>query len=274
MPTKVFISWSGDLSRRLGEALRKWLPAVLQYVKPYFTPDDIEKGAKWNTDIARELDEANIGLICLTRDNTEKAWILFEAGALSKSFEKSRVCTILFNLDTTDLRGPLTGFQTTRFNKEDIKRLVETINSAAGEEKLEPHVLDSVFDMWWPGLERDVSEILASRTEDDQNAHRPDRDILEEILALTRMRVSSPSRPPAINPRVIMDLVEGVEELFFLQARSDVPLGRMVIPRIVRATRELCMVFDMRHAFERLEREWRHVPLARDGEIISNDGET
>ena len=40
---KVFISWSGQHSKKLGEALRDWLPGVLQLVTPYFTPSDIEK---------------------------------------------------------------------------------------------------------------------------------------------------------------------------------------------------------------------------------------
>ena len=44
MYSKVFISWSGDLSKKIAEELRFWLPAVLQFVKPYFTPNDIEKG--------------------------------------------------------------------------------------------------------------------------------------------------------------------------------------------------------------------------------------
>ena len=41
---RVFISWSGDRSRRIGEALRRWLPGVLQAVRPYFSPDDVLRG--------------------------------------------------------------------------------------------------------------------------------------------------------------------------------------------------------------------------------------
>ena len=66
---KVFISWSGPHSERLGEVLRDWLPNVLQHVRPYFTPSDIEKGARWSTDIAKELDESHMGILCVTRDN-------------------------------------------------------------------------------------------------------------------------------------------------------------------------------------------------------------
>ena len=44
--TDVFISWSGDRSKEIAEALRKWIPSVLQFAKPYYTPSDIEKGAK------------------------------------------------------------------------------------------------------------------------------------------------------------------------------------------------------------------------------------
>ncbi len=87
MATKVFISWSGELSNKLAEAVRQWLPGVLQFVKPYFTPSDIEKGARWGSDILTELDSSDIGIICLTKENLEKPWILFESGALSKTLK-------------------------------------------------------------------------------------------------------------------------------------------------------------------------------------------
>ena len=75
MATKVFISWGGDLSKKLAEELRKWLPSVLQFVKPYFTPDDIEKGTRWESHIAQELESSDVGVLCLTRDNIERPWI-------------------------------------------------------------------------------------------------------------------------------------------------------------------------------------------------------
>lgn len=37
---KIFISWSGKLSQNLGNALKEWIPDVLQAVQCYFTPED------------------------------------------------------------------------------------------------------------------------------------------------------------------------------------------------------------------------------------------
>src|SRR3989304_2155596 len=141
MPTKVFISWSGELSQKVAEAIRQWLPGVLQFVKPYFTPSDIEKGARWATDILTELSSSQLGIICLTKDNLDRPWILFESGALAKSFDKSKVCTVLFDVEPADLTGPLTVFQATRFEQSDFKKLVKSVNASGGDAKLDDGVL-------------------------------------------------------------------------------------------------------------------------------------
>jgi hypothetical protein len=49
--------------------------------------EDIERGARWNIELVSRLEKARFRLICLTLDNIEKPWILFEAGALTKSLE-------------------------------------------------------------------------------------------------------------------------------------------------------------------------------------------
>ena len=161
MTTKVFISWGGELSMKLAESLREWLPNVLQYVKPYFTPKDIEKGTKWSSEISKELNGSDIGIICLTKENIKRPWILFETGALAKKLEESRVLTVLFDIEPTDIKGPLTMFQATKFVKEDFKGLITTINKSAGESKLEPEVLTNVFDKWWPDLKNKIDAILS-----------------------------------------------------------------------------------------------------------------
>ena len=82
---KVFISWSGDRSRGAADAIRRWLPGGLQAVKPYFSIDDIAKGARWESEIAKELEASRVGLLILTPENIESAWLVFEAGALANA---------------------------------------------------------------------------------------------------------------------------------------------------------------------------------------------
>ena len=259
MPTKVFISWSGDLSRKLAEALRQWLPGVLQFVKPYFTPEDIEKGTRWGSDIVKELESSEIGILCLTKSNTSSPWMLFEAGALSKSLDKSKVCTVLFGIETTDLKGPLTIFQHTKFLKDDFRKLVKAINASGGDAKLDDTVFDGVFEMWWPRLEDKVQAILNGHDETDEGPNRSERDMLEEILELTRIGTRNKRVRNEIPPEIIIELVEGVDRMM-----------RMVHPKMLRdpeimflVDRPLMMlaefsghpelrelVFRMRHRFE------------------------
>ena len=48
----VFISWSGTRSGAAAEALRTWLPKVINAIKPWLSLADMDKGARWSSDIA------------------------------------------------------------------------------------------------------------------------------------------------------------------------------------------------------------------------------
>jgi hypothetical protein len=187
----IFFSWSGNPSKALAEVFREWLPAVIQAIKPYFTPDDLSKGTQWNSEISKKLESCRIGLIFLTPDNYNAPWIMFEAGALSKHLDKSRVCPILFDITPTDITGPLTQFQLTEFHKDDIKKLVVTINGQLDDTAIPANTLDKVFETWWPELDTRIKKEL-SQTENGVKRPkiRPDRDVLEEILARVRMTTS------------------------------------------------------------------------------------
>lgn len=92
---KVFISWSGDLSKRLAEALRDWFPDVIQVIETFFTPADVDKGSLWESEIAGQLETSDFGILVLTPTNTSAPWLVFEAGALSKHRGKARVMAVL-----------------------------------------------------------------------------------------------------------------------------------------------------------------------------------
>jgi hypothetical protein len=208
---KVFISWSGIRSKQLGETLRDWLPGVLQLVKPYFTPSDTEKGTRWESEIAKELENSEIGILCVTRENIHSDWVMFEAGALSKVLDKSHVCPVLFGITNTDLAGPLKQFQTTEFSKSDFRKLITVINGHMGDNRLPPKTLDTVFDKWWPELEQQISGILSEDAPNEEPV-RSERELLVEILELSRA-ASSRRVVERLSPKAISDLVDAFVEL-------------------------------------------------------------
>ena len=89
---KVFIGWSGAVSRQVAELLRDWLPKVIQVLEPWMSEQDIGKGARWSAEVAHNLQEARVGILCITPENLQSTWIHFEAGALSKVVGESLVC--------------------------------------------------------------------------------------------------------------------------------------------------------------------------------------
>lgn len=213
MAISVFISWSGEKSRRIAEHITDWLPSVLQNFRPYYSPNDIDKGSKWSSEISRSLSECDAGVICLTRDNLDKAWLLFEAGALSKKLEESRVYTTLFGVEAGDIKYPLAIFQNTLFVKEDFRKLIGSINMLSRENPLTDKTLDLIFEKMWPDLEAEIQKILNEDT-GAKKPRRSDRDILEEILDLSRQaskidqNSGTAARPIALSSAALEDLFE------------------------------------------------------------------
>lgn len=194
----VFISWSGDVSRRIGEAFSTWLPDVMQFVQPYFTPKDIEKGQRWGSEIADNLKASSVGLICVTADNLLAPWLMFEAGAISKS-EIARVCPILFGVEPSQLTGPMLQFQPTPYSKEEVYKFAQTVNSAGGNLALSEEQLRRSFERCWGEFEAAIAKILATPTVSAKPAQRSIHDLAEETLTLVRALASQPETSEPIN---------------------------------------------------------------------------
>lgn len=238
---KIFLSWSGSQSQRLAEALRNWLPLVIQAVRPYFSPDDIQKGTRWNAEISKELEQCFIGIICLTRSNLNAPWLIFEAGALAKSVDRSRVIPLLFGVEPTDLQGPLLSFQAATFKKSETLKILRTMNSALAAAALEPKVLDSSFEKWWPELDAEVRDILQDSPSDTSFERRSDRELLEELLLLARQNyfeIHSSRHDP-----VLASSVENLE------------LNNRIIKSL-----KLCRITSIRDLAQRTETELLQAP--------------
>jgi len=145
---KVFISWSGELSRRLAVELRDWLPMVVQQVDAWISSRNIDPGRRWALVLGRELEQSDFAVICLTPENRNSPWILFEAGAVARSLA-ARVVPLLFEIDASTLDGPLAQFQSVPADEAGIRKLVGTLFDS-GSSKLEIRQRDAVFDKLWP----------------------------------------------------------------------------------------------------------------------------
>ena len=146
--------------------------------------EDIAAGSRWLPEIAGELSEARAGILCVTPENQISPWLVFEAGALSKTIDQTFVCPMLFGMSPSQLSGPLAQFQAATFERSGVLRVLHTLNSAFGAEKLPEQDLEETFEVWWPRLEARLAETPFST--EPVTTRRSNENILEEVLSLSR----------------------------------------------------------------------------------------
>lgn len=181
---KIYFAWSGERSWEIATVLGNLISKVIQAAEPWIS-SDIDKGTRWQEEIGNHLEEAKVGIVCLTPENLAAPWIHFEAGAISK-IKDSYACTFLFHLEWRDVRPPLSQFQHTIADKSDIKKLLRTINKLigeAGERALSEKDLDENVELFWQTFEEKLGEI-GKRT--PAPPHREQQEVLDEILTIIR----------------------------------------------------------------------------------------
>lgn len=115
--------------------------------------------------------------------------------------------------------------------------MLKAINSELGDLALAPDVLEKVFEMWWPNLEREVEGRVSAGAGNSRAARRSDRDLLEEVLSLTR-NLDSKERPGpsrALPNLVAEDLLRAAVELS--RIASSFELGEGDSAPIIRINR-------------------------------------
>lgn len=183
----VFISWSGPRAHAVALALREWLPTVIQRIDPYVSSEDVRKGQRWAIEIGSMLGESNHGIVCLTPENLDAPWVVFEAGALSKSIAGSALWTLLIgDLESKDVSGPLSQFQHTTTAKDDFFKLVTSINASLADDAIDTERLRKLFEAMWPALRDEIDRAVEIETDEQVGPKRSSEALLEEILELSR----------------------------------------------------------------------------------------
>ena len=186
----VFLAWSGPSSEKMAKVFHKYLPAMIQALDPFMSKEDISKGSRWPSDIAGKLESSQSGILCITPENLESRWLHFEAGAISKIVKESHVCPFLLGMSETDLKAPLSMYQATTFDKDELYKLVTTLNSLCAGLGLKERTLIMTFETYWPKIEKEFSDI-ANKLKQPQKAkvessERTQSELLEELVIMGR----------------------------------------------------------------------------------------
>lgn len=243
---KIFISWSGTSSRLVAEALSDWLQRVIQAVEPFYS-NDIDKGATWSNAVEKALEGTRFGIVCLTPDNLESNWIHYEAGALSKTPDAS-IWTFLLELKPTDVKQPLGRFQHTLAEKNDMLKMLKSINTKlveTGGNSLRESLLEEIFEETWTKLETRLNKAKESIKTQSNNENnklhetvRKETDKLDEILEILRtMQRKTNEIPSVLNEAALQQYLNSSyqAEIVYPRFSFELPIPKESAEKEIRA---------------------------------------
>ncbi|MFD8979372.1 toll/interleukin-1 receptor domain-containing protein [Streptomyces sp. NPDC059564] len=185
---KIFISWSGETALKCAEVLERGLRQLHPEMKPFVSSLGIVKGQRSMDSIAAELRDADVGIMCLTRENQRKQWINYEAGALSRRTDddKAYVHPFLIDMPPEEISGPLKQFQAT---DSSIRREVFSMIQSLHDECVNPYGPEQLrrqFGYFWDRVEKDLRDIKQGIPAPETPVRATPEDLLGELADLVR----------------------------------------------------------------------------------------
>ena len=157
----VFIGWSGDRSKRLATALRKALRSTFDSLNVWMSASDIEVGSLWFNKLNRALRRSSLGVLCLTPENLEAPWIVFEAGSLAKGASSARVVPYRLELQADDVPSPLRSFQAVDADEAGTLQVFKAVNKTLSK-PLDGRHFAKLWNEHWPALKSEIDAIRKS----------------------------------------------------------------------------------------------------------------
>lgn len=177
----VFLSWSGERSKKVAEEFQNLFKDVFDPVIDCFlSTRNIAPGARSLQILFDSLEKCNYGISFIDSENARAPWIQFEAGALSKMGEDSKVMILLLDNNTESLQGtPFSEFQYKLFNKEHIESIFDEIIKLCGQVSSRDTFLKR-FENGWDLFFKNSNKILAN-VQNEIDMHNKEKDELNTI---------------------------------------------------------------------------------------------
>ena len=223
---------------------------------------DIDAGSMPMSEIFEQLMNTEVGIICVTRENAEKVWVNFEAGAIGKTVVSGNSRVISLMLDyarVQDLEGPLANFQNVLRDREGVEKMCRSVNRACPE-PLSEERFKTVFERWWPSLEAKLDRAQAEHG-GAIAPKRSDKDMIPEILKLVReLHGRSASGPTTDDNRFELEHLAQVVhtrllgELGQLREEFGVPHGSWALIRRPMVTQKVFRYFVRAPTADKVQR--------------------
>jgi hypothetical protein len=146
---RVFLSWSGETSRLLANALADGMRTVSDRLEPWLS-EGLEPGVEWASTLVPHIRKARLAVLCLTHRNVGASWIAFETGAYYSSRLRKGVIPFLLDFPPGDLAFPLGLFQSLSADWKGSKALFIRVGQLVD---VDPDTVEELFaTKIWPQL--------------------------------------------------------------------------------------------------------------------------
>mgnify|MGYP000004652671 CR=1 FL=1 len=165
----IFISWSRNPAKDIADKLQILLDKIfpnpdIEFFLSSSGKNEIVAGEDFRNKLDNNLMDSNFGILILTKNNFERPWMMFEAGALSKGDNKSRIIPLFFDRDNRKIESPIEKFQNIEYNKEGLLKIIFSITkSLYDSDELgdnQKQLLENQLDTNWKSFKNDIDIIL------------------------------------------------------------------------------------------------------------------
>lgn len=161
---KVFISWSGLVSKKVAKNLKATLEEIFenQPFEAFVSDEDIPSGSDWYQIIKKELQNSDLGILCITKDNLNAPWINFEGGALSMQHKITNVIPLLINDDIDTTSSPFKNYHHVKLTSDYFKKMLKDIKKLGNLSNPTNKHIDLLSDKYFKDFFNTIKDLLSN----------------------------------------------------------------------------------------------------------------